>query len=69
MKYITMLKNKFIPKQSGVLLGRWNIVYCQEKINKKVDLSNEDHCGACNTYKYNKYRDIDINKINHRFFL
>lgn len=31
-------------------LGRWQIVYCDKKINMKVDMSNEDHCGACTQY-------------------
>lgn len=28
-------------------LGRWKIDYCKKKIDRKVDLSNEDHCGPC----------------------
>ncbi len=62
MKYITYLKNNFSYNQPIVLLGRWNIVYCDKKINKKIDLSNEDHCGACDInslYQYNKYKDIN----------
>jgi hypothetical protein len=65
MKYITLFKNMFLPKQSTVLLGRWNIVYCDKKINKKIDLSNEDHCGACDLYnKYNKFnQNVNISKF------
>ncbi len=62
MKYLTNLKNNYFPTQPIVFLGRWNIVYCNEKINKKIDLSNEDHCGACNInslYQYKKYKDIN----------
>ncbi len=62
MKFLTKLKH-FIPdfkyNQPIVLLGRWKIDYCQLKINKKIDLSNEDHCGTCNIKK--KYKNI--NKI------
>jgi macrodomain Ter protein organizer (MatP/YcbG family) len=50
MAYITKLKNLFSLKNQPVLLGRWNVVYCEKKINKKLDLSNEDHCGSCNQY-------------------
>ncbi len=51
MKFLNKIKN-FIPnKQPKILLGRWTIDYCQEKINKKIDLSNEDHCGTCNNIK------------------
>ncbi len=54
MKYITFLTNKLFSQQPNILLGRWSIVYCETKINKKIDLSNEDHCGVCNTiYQYN----------------
>ena len=27
------------------MLGRWKIEYCSKKLNDKIDLSNEDHCG------------------------
>jgi hypothetical protein len=50
MAYVTKLKNLFLLKNQPVLLGRWNVVYCEKKINKKIDLSNEDHCGSCNQY-------------------
>jgi hypothetical protein len=63
MKYIKLFKNKFFQKQQIILLGRWNIVYCEQKINKKVELANEDHCGNCNIYKYNNYNEINIDKF------
>ena len=71
MKFITKLKH-FVPdiwynivsKQPKVLLGRWTIDYCEDKINKKIDLSNEDHCGTCNNINNN----IDINNINRIIF-
>ena len=30
-------------------MGRWNLDY--DKSSKKVDLTNEDHCGACNVMR------------------
>lgn len=63
MKYILHFKNKFFPKQPTVLLGRWSIVYCDKKINQKVDLSNEDHCGVCDVNKFNKNKEYDIGKM------
>ena len=63
MKYITHFKNKFFSGNSTVLLGRWNIVYCEKKINKKIDLSNEDHCGVCDIYKYKQHKEIKVDKI------
>lgn len=35
-------------------LGRWNIETCHKKINNKIDLANEDHCGPCGKYINNK---------------
>jgi hypothetical protein len=63
MKYIILLKNKFFLKQPTVLLGRWSIVYCEKTINKKLDLSNEDHCGVCDVNKFNKHKEYDISKM------
>jgi hypothetical protein len=39
-------------------LGRWNIDYTNTKINNKVDLANEDHCGPCGQYIINKTPEI-----------
>jgi hypothetical protein len=50
MKLLTNFINHLFVKEPVVLLGRWNIVYCEKKINKKIDLSNEDHCGTCSSY-------------------
>ena len=53
MLAINNLINKFIKKDAKVL-GRWSIEYCDKKINNKIDLSNEDHCGPCGQYILNK---------------
>ena len=31
-------------------LGRWKIDYCTNKINRKIDQANEDHCGPCGNF-------------------
>jgi hypothetical protein len=54
MKYITSIIRKFIQKELPKPLGRWNIDYCSKKMDKKVDLSNEDHCGPCGQYIVDK---------------
>ena len=41
-------------KNEKKVLGRWNIEYCDKKINNKIDLSNEDHCGPCGQYILDK---------------
>lgn len=49
MNFIKRIIQRIIGEDKKVL-GRWNIEYCSEKINKKIDLSNEDHCGPCGQY-------------------
>jgi len=63
MKFITTIIKKFMPKDLPKPVGRWNIENCNSKINYKVDLSNEDHCGPCGQYALTKM-DIekDVNK-------
>ena len=41
----------FVKTYKPPPLGRWNLETCNKKINKKIDLANEDHCGPCG----NKY--------------
>lgn len=48
-----MLK-KIMPKERPKILGRWNLDYCNKKINNKIDMSNEDHCGPCGQYALSK---------------
>jgi len=63
MKYlITIIKN-LLPKELPKPVGRWNIDYCNIKTNKKVDLSNEDHCGPCGQYALQK---LEINNNNNK---
>ena len=44
-------------------LGRWQIDYCDKKINIKLDMSNEDHCGICTQYLI-KPQEINNNPTN-----
>ena len=44
------MKPELPPKH----LGRWNIDYCHTKLNHKIDMSNEDHCGPCGQYAITK---------------
>lgn len=46
------------------ILGRWKIDYCDKKINAKLDMSNEDHCGTCNEYLINKLKQNKNDTIN-----
>ena len=65
MDIINIIK-KLIPKDLPKHLGRWKIEKCDVKINNKIDLSNEDHCGPCGQYillkKNDTEKNIDISK-------
>lgn len=63
MQFFKNILQKMI-KQDKKILGRWNIESCNTKLNNKIDLSNEDHCGPCGQYILDKTKlDVDINKI------
>ena len=50
------LLSKEIPKP----MGRWKIENCNIKMNNKIDLSNEDHCGPCGQYALEKIEKIEL---------
>jgi hypothetical protein len=54
MKYITNLFKSILKKDIPKPVGRWRIEECNIKLNQKVDLSNEDHCGPCGQYALEK---------------
>ena len=41
---------KRVPKEVPNPVGRWKRETCDTKTGKKIDLSNEDHCGPCGQY-------------------
>ena len=59
MKYIKSLIQKIL-KQDKKVLGRWNMEYCDKKMNKKFDLSNEDHCRHRGQYILDKTKTKQI---------
>ena len=62
MQYLVKLLKNMLPKTIPKPVGRWNNDYCHKQINKKIDFSNEDHCGPCGNnslnYKVDKSKDI-----------
>lgn len=50
MKFIIDFVKNIVKREQIKPLGRWNIDYCSKKMDKKIDLSNEDHCGPCGQY-------------------
>ncbi len=61
MTFLMRLLNSFIKKEPLCLLGRWNLDYCVVKMNKKIDLSNEDHCGTCTIHKIVNVQNVNVN--------
>ena len=56
-----------MPKELPKPVGRWRVENCNQQLNQKVDLSNEDHCGPCGQYALEK---IEItNDKNKRVYL
>ncbi len=60
MKYLSRFITKIMSKESPKPMGRWNIVYCNKKLNHKIDLSNEDHCGPCGQYAITKKEKVGV---------
>ena len=54
MIHITTFLRKIFPKELPKPVGRWRIEQCNTKMNSKIDLSNEDHCGPCGQYALTK---------------
>lgn len=66
MKFITtslqFLKKRMMHSYQATVLGRWSRESCDTKTYRRVDLTNEDHCGVCN-YPVNT---IDITIDNYK---
>jgi hypothetical protein len=71
MKYITTIIKKLLPKDIPKPVGRWRIENCNNVMNHKIDLSNEDHCGPCGQYALEKIEltNSDKNKNTDIIFL
>ena len=62
MKYLKTIILNFLPKNIPKPLGRWRMEQCNKKINDKIDLSNEDHCGPCGQYALLKNNQLKNSK-------
>ncbi len=58
MSYFINFIHRLRLQEQSVFLGRWKIIYCKSKMNKKIDLANEDHCGICYSTKYHNISNI-----------
>jgi len=58
MKLLFDFVKRFIPKDIPMPVGRWRIEDCNTRLNQKIDLSNEDHCGPCGQYALEKTNTV-----------
>jgi hypothetical protein len=56
MRHIIDIIKRFMPKELPKPVGRWRVENCNNLMNHKVDLSNEDHCGPCGQYALEKIK-------------
>ena len=54
MKHVVSIIKNLLLKEMPKPVGRWRIEKCNIKMNNKIDLSNEDHCGPCGQYALEK---------------
>ena len=47
MKIFSNITKRILFKEPKKILGRWNIETCKKVVDRKIDYSNEDHCGPC----------------------
>jgi hypothetical protein len=64
MKFIITILRKIISKDLPTPIGRWRIEKCNKKMNNKIDLSNEDHCGPCGQYALEKIKKVEKSAIH-----
>ena len=62
MRFIKSILQRFLPKELPKPMGRWAPQECNIKLNQRIDLSNEDHCGPCGQYLLSK-KEEDITKM------
>ena len=44
-----------------ITLGRWTVEKCSDKIDTKIEMANEDHCGPCGQYgRFKRYNNTRI---------
>jgi len=56
---LKIIKNKLLNDNTKPL-GRWKLDYCSKKMNRKIDMSNEDHCGPCGQYIITKIQSNNL---------
>jgi hypothetical protein len=57
-----MKRTMMTKEKEKKILGRWNMEYNFKKMNHKIDLSNEDHCGPCGQYLLHTKKNMIMNR-------
>jgi hypothetical protein len=67
-KLIKFIKRFFFPKELQKPMGRWRVENNNLRLNQKIDLSNEDHCGPCGQYALTKidFKNKKIEELNKK---
>jgi len=60
MKRLIIIVKDIFSKDTPKLLGRWNLDYCINRLDEKVKLTNEDHCGPCGNTKKEEKKEEKI---------
>jgi hypothetical protein len=58
MKLVFDFVKRIFSKDIPMPVGRWRIEQCNTRLNQKIDLSNEDHCGPCGQYALEKTNTV-----------
>ncbi len=51
---INLIRRKLFTHNNKVMYGRWNLDYDQRVQDRKVYLTNMDHCGCCEPKNVNR---------------
>lgn len=66
--YSKSLFNMLFLNELGPL-GRWSQERCAIRLNKKIDLANEDNCGPCGEYILTKLENTKTNKTTSPYLM
>jgi hypothetical protein len=55
--FINLLRRKLFTQNNKVMYGRWSLDYEQCIQDRKVYLTNMDHCGCCENAKKKQSND------------
>ena len=54
--------NAFKQQDTRPMLGRWSLDHTESMAYKKVDMTNEDHCGICDRMRLDYIKKENTNK-------